>query len=117
MKTSGLKMTIFVYTLVLGAFGLGLLLFWWPQHLQDQLRRTGTPATAKIVDIRPTGSWYNNQPEVNISLQIHPSQGEDFLAQTTTVINPVYLPKFQPGMTINVVYNPNDHKQVVTKNE
>lgn len=67
---------------------------------------------AKVMQIEPTGTLYNSQPQVILTLKVDPAEGEDFTAQTKMVINPVYLPQFQPGANVRVFYDANDHSKV-----
>lgn len=104
------KIVMTLLPIVIVVIGFGL--FWWPEHQQDKLRQTGVPATGTIIDIEPTGTMYNDQPQVKITISIHPSQGQDFTAETKMIINQVYLPRFQPGAHVEVHYDADDHSKV-----
>lgn len=58
-----------------------------------------------MTSIVPTGSHHNEDPEVLISLEVTPAEGKPFSATVETPLSPVYLPRFQPGMTVNVRFD------------
>jgi hypothetical protein len=98
-----------------GIVALGLGQFWWPEYQQNQVKKIGIQTTAKIIAIEPTGNLYNNQPQVLLTLLVHPMQGEDFTAQAKMVVNQVYIPQVQPGATVKVYYDPNDHSKIAVE--
>jgi hypothetical protein len=73
---------------------------------EAEILRDGTPAKARVADIRPTGNMFNDQPEVTISMQVQPAAGEPFSAKVVTFMSPVYLPRFQPGALVDVRFDP-----------
>ena len=72
----------------------------------------GVDASARVLAIRETGSQHNNQPEVRIQLEVKPADRVAFKATVTTFMSPVYLPRFQPGATVAVRYDPGSPKNV-----
>lgn len=94
------------------AFAVGGAVFWWPEHLRDQLIKTGIPADAIIVRADPTGNVYNSQPQVELVLEVHLKDGTKYNATTRMVINPVYIPQFQPGKQVHVRYDQKDKTKV-----
>ena len=73
---------------------------------EERILRDGTPAKARVSDIRPTGNMYNDQPQVTISMQVQPAAGEPFSAKVVTFMSPVYLPRYQPGAMVDVRFDP-----------
>ena len=70
-----------------------------------RILREGVPAKARVTNIVPTGNFHNEQPEVLISLEVRPDTGEPFDAKVATYMSPVYLPRFQPGLTVDVRFD------------
>lgn len=110
-KTKGI---ITLGIIVLAAVGLIFPLFFmfYPEYQRDQLLKNGVPARAEIVSIEPTGNWYNNQPQVDVHLEVTPEEGESFEATATMIINPVYMPQFQPGKMVQVRYDAEDRTNI-----
>lgn len=92
--------------------GVGFLCFWWPEYQQDQLRKTGIATTGTILSIEPTGTVYNDQPQVKITVNVQLADGSSYTAQTRMIINQVYLPQFQPGTLVHVHYDATDRSRV-----
>ncbi len=92
--------------------GVGLSQFWWPSYQQKQLIKTGIQAPAQITSIEPTGSTYNDQPQVVLTVNVQPMQGAAFTAKTKMVIHPINIPQFQPGARVTVYYDPKDKTNV-----
>lgn len=104
--------TLFIVIAVGGAFLVGMLFFWWPAHQQAQILKTGIEADATITNVAPTGNLYNNQPQVRITLQVHPTSGGDYTADVVMVINPVYLSRYQPGTQAHIRYDQHDRTKI-----
>ena len=106
------KVTIFVFAVLFFFF----LVFFGPMYLRDReekrLLRDGVAATARVKDIRPTGDLHNDQPEVRITLEVNVQGGEAFEGEVTTFMSPVYLPRFQPGLVVEVRFDPSDRRKV-----
>lgn len=110
-KTKGI---ITLGIIVLAAVGLIFPLFFmfYPEYQRDQLLKTGVPAQAEIVSIRPTGNTFNDQPQVSIIVRVMPENEEPYEAEVKMIINPVYLVQFQPGKTVQVRYDAEDRTKV-----
>ncbi len=104
----------FLIPAVILLIGIGIpgFLFFWPEYQRSQLLERGLPAEAVILGIEPTGSTFNDQPQVEIRLEVRPADGAAYEAETTMIINPVYLPEFQPGKTVRVRYDAEDRSKV-----
>jgi hypothetical protein len=76
------------------------------------IRRTGTAATARVLQIFDTGMTLNNDPVVRFRLQVYPDGEEPFEAETKAVIGRLDIPRIQPGAQLQVKYDPKDHKRV-----
>ena len=108
------KMTIGIGITVLLLIGLVIPLFFvfYPEYERDQLIQNGTPANGVITDIDPTGNIVNDQPQVNVKVRVTTDTGETFEAVATMIINPVYIPQFQPGKNVKVRFDPQDHSKI-----
>ena len=82
----------------------GLLMFIWPalcQELRDgRVLRDGTPAKARVLAIKPTGSSDNDDQEVRVELEVQPDGQEPYRAEAKTFLHPVQFPRYQPGALV-----------------
>ena len=78
----------------------------------NAIRRTGTVATARVLQISDTGMTLNNDPVVRFRLEVYPEGGEPFEAETKAVIGRLDIPRIQPGAELQVKYDRNDHRRV-----
>lgn len=101
-----------IVAISLAVFLIPAAIFFWPEYQRSQLIENGLPAEATILEIRPTGSTYNDQPQVRIRLEVRPEGGAAYAAETEMIINPVYLPQFQPGKIVRVRYDADDPSKV-----
>jgi hypothetical protein len=74
--------------------------------------QNGILATARITEIKDTGSRVNYNPRVHIKMEVQPTSGAAFAAETETVVSVVDLPRLQPGATVSVRYDPGDRTAV-----
>lgn len=95
--------------LVIVAFGFGPMLL--DEYRNKQLLRHGVPAVAEIREIRPTGNYHNDQPQVRIKLDVTSESKDHFEATVTTYMSPVFLPRFQPGATVKIRYDRDDRPE------
>lgn len=103
-KTAG-WIVLFVFVVV----GLACIWMFYPEYRLKQILKTGIPAEAVITDIHPTGSTYNDQPQVELTLRVASSTDGSFVTKSIMIINPVYLPQFQPGRLVKIKYDRRDH--------
>jgi hypothetical protein len=75
------------------------------------VRSEGLPARAKILKIWDTGTTINQNPVVGMLLEVHPPGGATFEAETEQLISRLQIPAIQPGMELEVKYDP--HTQAV----
>ena len=77
-----------------------------------RLLQTGESAAAVIVELRDTGVTVNQQPQVELVLDVLPANRPPFRATTRTLISRLQTPQVQPGMQVLVKYNPLDLSNV-----
>lgn len=111
-KKTNLIIVIGVAVILLFGVGIPLLMVFWPDYEQKQILKTGTPAQGEITRVEPTGSWVNNQPETRVTVRVMAEGLEPYEATVTMIINPVYLPQFQPGKKVFLRYDPENPSKI-----
>ena len=77
------------------------------------LAATGETAPATIVKVWDTGMRVNDNPRIGILLDVRPATQPAFQAEVKQVVSIVQMPQFQPGIGVEVKYDPNDTKKVM----
>jgi hypothetical protein len=108
------SLALFPGIFLLGAFILGLVFvpIMRAERRNERLLREGVPAKARVTNIVPTGSHHNEDPEVVISLEVTPEGEEPFASTVETHMSVVYLPRFQPGLIVDVRFDPEKRENV-----
>ncbi|MCB1905927.1 MAG: hypothetical protein KDH15_01035 [Rhodocyclaceae bacterium] len=78
----------------------------------SRLRRDGVAASGRVVEARQTGSWVNNNPVVELSLDVD-SGGKRYRAALSTMVPQVNLAAVQPGATLRLRVDPKDPQHLV----
>ena len=78
----------------------------WAAYRNRVVLRSGRPAEGRIVSAVPTGVRFNHNPVTRITLEVTPSDGRPFLAETEMVIKQAQIPQIQPDTVVPVRYNP-----------
>lgn len=79
----------------------------------EEIRRTGTPAPAVIVQATPLNVFVNgSNPAMTFILDVQPEGKPNFSAQVTGVIGEASVSKYQPGRIVYVKYDPADQSRV-----
>lgn len=76
------------------------------------LQKMGKPAQGVIEKIWDSGMTLNNDPVVWLQIEVHPEGEASFEAKTKCPISRLDVPQFQPGKTVPVRYDPNDHSRI-----
>lgn len=66
----------------------------------------GVTAPAKVLKVWDTGVSINNNPQVGLLLEITPTDGVSFQAESKTVVSRLQAALVQPGATAEVRYDP-----------
>ncbi len=74
--------------------------------------KNGFTTIGTIVEIHPTGTTINDQPEVVLRVSFLTQSGQSVTATAKTVIILTNLPLFQPGGQIPLSYNPNRPEEI-----
>src|SRR5262245_3782257 len=77
-----------------------------------QLLQTGESATATIVELRDTGVTVNDNPQVELVLDVVPAGRPPFRATARTLISRLQTSQVQPGMQVLVKFDANDTSKV-----
>lgn len=82
---------------------------------RDKLLKTGARGVAKVLEMRDTGVTINNSPQVGLTLEVTPQDGPPFTTETRVIVNRLQVHMYQPGMQLNVRFDPNDRTQVAVE--
>jgi hypothetical protein len=83
------------------------------EQVYERLRRTGEEATAKILTAMDTSIRIGNQASMlRFSVEVFPKNRPSFRAETQNAISDATRPKFMPGSTVYVKFDPRDVSQV-----
>jgi hypothetical protein len=82
------------------------------QTQANELLTTGVDGQATITQIMHTGKTVNYMPEVAMDVQVSVGGGAPQAVKHTQVISPTSIPQIQPGMTVPVKVDPQDHSKI-----
>lgn len=74
---------------------------------RKHLLETGQVATAKIVNVKQAGPYYSKVPHLEFELEVTGKGGERFRAGARGFFQMIDFPRLQPGMVVEVRYDPN----------
>lgn len=94
-----------------------LKLFLRQRSVSKKLAASGVVAPATLVNAQLGGAkvTYNGVDarwRANLTVQVQPADGPAFLAQVSHFIPVLEIPRYQPGATLVVLYDPADRSQV-----
>ncbi|MGD0710428.1 MAG: DUF3592 domain-containing protein [Bacteroidales bacterium] len=78
-----------------------------------KLLNAGELAKAKILSVSDTGVTVNGNPRIALQLEVTPQTGPPFKVQIHKLISRIQPVLYQPGMILQVRYDPNNLKDVV----
>lgn len=70
------------------------------------LPATGGQAQAQILQLRDTGMTLNDNPQIEVLLEVRPMNRPAYQTQTRCYISRLRIPQVQPGATVNVKIDP-----------
>ncbi len=88
---------------------------------RTRLLKTGEQAQARILGLADTGVKINNNPQVQIMLEVHPNPASEgyrgpprqpYQAQCVMTVSYLAIPRIQPGMMVPVRFDPADPSKV-----
>jgi hypothetical protein len=74
----------------------------------QHLMANGRVGSAVITDVRQTGMFVNENPQVEMDLQVNVEGLPSYTATHRQVIAQIAIPQFQPGATVPVRVDPED---------
>jgi hypothetical protein len=81
-------------------------------QVTQQLLMTGVPATATVMQLQDGGMRVNDNPMVNVMLQINSTQFGNYQTVVQSIVPMIRLAQVQPGQTVNVKIDPNNPQNV-----
>ena len=83
------------------------------EQIYERLRQTGEEATAKILTMMDTSIRIGGQASMlRFSVEVFPKNRPSFRAETQNAISDATRPKFMPGSTVYVKFDPQNTRQV-----
>lgn len=82
------------------------------QALAEKLANEGVDGTATIQQIVATGKTVNMQPEIQFQMTVNVN-GQTSEVTHVQVVSPTVIPQVQPGATVPIKVDPNDHSQLL----
>jgi len=80
----------------------------------SKILETGLPGKAKILSINQTGTYFNNNPQVELEVTVTPaSGGASYDTKVRMFLQMAHLPQFQPGRVFPVKISKDDKMVVV----
>jgi len=77
------------------------------------LRQTGLQASARILQIWDTGITVNNDPVIGMRVEVDRTDGTHYFATIPkSLISRLDIPRFQPGATVPVRFDPRNPARV-----
>lgn len=95
---------LFLFIFLLSASVFGPLLLGMRES--DEVRKNGTLVPAKVLKVSDTGIFVNEQPVLEIVLQVRPPYENRFEATIREIIPFSSIPQIQPGSRLEVYYLP-----------
>jgi hypothetical protein len=81
--------------------------------MKRRLMQEGTEADAVLLNMQQTGLYVNNQPQVQLQVQVHPLTGRNFVSEVREVLTLIDMSQLRIGSTLKVKYNPANTKEVM----
>jgi hypothetical protein len=107
---------ICITVVVLGVFAFTMGPRLWNMYKGSQgaqkALQTGLDATAVIVNTWDTGMRINDNPRIGMELQVQPPNGAPFQVRIEQTVSIVHMPMYQPGVNLQVKYDPADPRNL-----
>ncbi len=85
----------------------------WPIYRAEALRAGGAPAEATVLEAWGTGVSVSENPRVAVRLQVRPAGQPAYEVQTSCLVSQANRVYFQPGVKVDVRYDPRNPARVV----
>jgi len=87
------------------------------EDVNREVRASGLPATATVLEIFDTGVTVNDDPVVGFRLQVEADGRPPWEAETRALVSLLAIPQIQPGAVLPVKYDPLDPARVAIDTE
>jgi len=74
--------------------------------------KNGERAKATILKVWDTGTTINDDPQIGLLLETATKEGVKFQAETKTIVSRLNVALIQPGVTANILYDPENTKRI-----
>jgi hypothetical protein len=102
---------------ILGVTGVGLLFWgvaWWKKAANTQrLKVEGIPGQARVLGVRQTGLYVNNQPQVELRLQVSTPVHGGYEATRKEIVPLVMIGRLSSGQPLPVKVDANDPQDLM----
>lgn len=99
---------VLVGAVVIGTIAFVLRAITRGARIKAKLKQTGVPGQATLIQANTTGTRVNNQPLIELILNIEAQGLQPFRASHREVMGHASLARLQPGMVIPVLIDPKD---------
>jgi len=77
-----------------------------------RVAEVGVMGTATVKELRPTGRYINQMPEMELDLTVDVNGFQSEVTHTSA-ISPAILPRLVPGGSLTIKADPEDHSQLI----
>lgn len=74
--------------------------------------KNGERAKATILRVWDTGTTINDDPQIGLLLEAKTKEGMNFQAETKTIVSRLSAALVQPGITTDIIYDPQNTKRI-----
>ena len=74
--------------------------------------KNGITAPARVLQVRDTGVSINDNPQVGLTVEVTPPGRAPFQAEVKTIVSRLNAALVQPGLDVQVVYDPQNPKRI-----
>jgi hypothetical protein len=106
--------TLAIFAVILGLIG-GVVMYRAARRkaAREHFWTTGIPGTAEVLELGEGRGATNDNPQVNLTLEVTTEGAGRFRATTTIYVRTLAIPRVQPGCTLDVRVDPTDPKRVI----
>jgi len=104
---------LFSFAMLFAFLQVGSFFVAWRER--EQIKATGIPAKATILNIYSTGTEVNDEPLIRIELEVQPPYDERFVTIVEYVVPHSSLPDLQKGMAVRVFWREGTHEVAIER--
>lgn len=110
MDTLAIAITVGIGLEIVGILGE----FLYNGMLRKRIQKNGVDTLGKIISARQTGTYVNEQPEIELTLS-YKVNGKDMTGVTKSIISLLDLSKITEGTELVIKYLPDEPEKIVIK--